>query len=211
MAYTPCVVTPRALSLLSFAYLAVFLFALDLIVAFAVIGQDRSSIANQHSTIAALQATNQTLADGIAQAKNQRLFTIWNSCGAPCTIGPNAATHDNPVRVGGVPDTFDLILSFTSTTPVSVYFLTLSGWAVFDGTCKLDLSCVIAAQDNLHAGAIYYDRSLGPTTNLTDYTFKDAEGCASYVVVFQAAAVGIITPNERINYNPAATPTGACA
>jgi len=155
------------------------------------IAQQKQTIATQAATIQTLQAQNQALAD----ASKHPQFTIWNSCGGPCTMD---SLH---VRAGSVPDTFDLILSFTSTTPVTIHFLTLTGWTQFSN-CSFQIKCVQPSEKA---------DSVGPTTSLKDYTFKLAEGCANYVVVFQASALGTITPDERVLYNPAATPTGACA
>ena len=185
-----------------FLLLAVVLLVLDLAVSFVVIQQRNQAIAIDTATIKALNATNQSL---VAGDKN-RQYTIWNSCSGPCTIGPRTLPTggtDNPVRAGGVPDTFDLILAFTATTPVAVHFLTLRGWAEFASkACDFKISCVDVSERSV---------DLGPTTNLPEYTFKDAEGCADYIIVFQAAATGVITPDERVHYNPASIPTGSCA
>jgi hypothetical protein len=181
-------VSHRTFWAFSLLCLVVLLLALDLLVAFVVIDQ-------RNHTINSLGATNQTLSNALADAKNKPEYTVWTSCAGPCTMNPTQ------VRAGGAPDTFDTIISFTSTTPISVHFMTLEGWAEFSA-CNFKISCITPR---------FYDLSLGPTTSLTDYVFKDAEGCASYVVVFQSAGTGIITPDERVRYHPASAATGACA
>ena len=144
--------------------------------------QDQATIATQQAEIATMKA----------KAGD---FVVWNSCGSPCVM------NGTEVRAGSAPDTFDVIISFTSTTPITVHFMTLEGWAQYRD-CSFKISCVSSQ---------FHDPSVGPTTNLKDYTFTDAEGCASYVIVFQAAGDGVITPDERVHYHPSAVPTGACA
>jgi hypothetical protein len=134
------------------------------------------------------------------RAENTRLQTearsptlaMWNACAGPCAIGPNA------VRVGSVPDTFQLLLAFTADVPVRSYVFTFHQWTQFDN-CGFAVRCVSGSYQA-------YD----PATSV-DTTFADAEGCSAYVWVIQADRDGTIQPNVRIHYQPADHPTGVCA
>jgi len=136
----------------------------------------------------ALRAENARLQD---EARSPTL-TMWNTCAGPCAIGPNA------VRVGSVPDTFQLLLTFTADVPVRSYVFTFHQWTQFD-SCGFAVRCV---------GGSY--QAFDPATSL-DTTFADAEGCSAYVWVIQADRDGTIEPNVRVRYQPADHPTGVCA
>jgi hypothetical protein len=135
-----------------------------------------------------LQAANVRLQ---GEATNPTL-SMWNACAGPCSIGPNA------VRVGSVPDTFQLLLAFTADVPVRSYVFTFHQWTQFD-SCGFALRCVTGAY-----------QAFDPATSV-DTTFADAEGCSAYVWVIQADQNGTITPNVRVHYQPADHPTGVCA
>lgn len=120
-------------------------------------------------------------------------LTIWNSCGVPCSMGPGFW------RVGGVPDTFDYNVSFTSTVPVTVYFLTFDQYVQF-ANCSGQISCVTGTYSQF-----------GPTTVLQGTVFKLGEGCSGYVAVYQSTSNGTIYPNVKVTYNPSPTLTGTCA
>jgi hypothetical protein len=139
--------------------------------------------------LSALQAENAKLQ---ADAANPTL-TMWNACGSgPCTIGPDV------VRVGSVPDTFQLLLAFTADVPVRSYVFSFHQWTQFD-TCGFAARCVTGTYQA-------YD----PATSV-DTTFADAEGCSAYVWVIQAEQNGTIVPDVRVHYQPADHPTGVCA
>jgi hypothetical protein len=126
-----------------------------------------------------------------SEARNPTL-SMWNSCGSPCTIGPGA------VRTGSVPDTFELLITFTADVPVRVYVFTFHQWTQFDG-CGLSTRCVSG------------DFKTFDAATSIDQTFAEAEGCSAYVWVLQADRQGTITPNVRVRYQPADRPTGVCA
>ena len=157
--------------------------------------QAQRQLATQTKRAAALQAQvsqlkrqNQTLQ---GQAANPTL-SIWNSCSGPCDLGPDK------VRVGGVPDTFVLHVTFTATVPVTLYFLTLQQWEQYD-RCGFDVGCV--------QGSYYgYSPSSSETIN-----FDGARGCADYVYVLAAGQEGTMQPNVTATYNPASQATGICA
>jgi hypothetical protein len=140
------------------------------------------------SQLSSLRAENGRLQDS---ARSPTL-TMWNACGGPCTIGPNA------VRVGSVPDTFQLLLTFQSDVPVRAYVFTFHQWTQYD-SCGFNVRCV---------GGSY--QAFDPATSM-DTTFADAEGCSGYVWVLRADHDGTITPNVRVHYQPADHPTGVCA
>jgi len=126
-----------------------------------------------------------------ADARSPTLI-MWNACGGPCTIGPGA------VRVGSVPDTFQLLIAFTATVPVRSYVFTFHQWTQFDG-CGFNVRCVTGNY-----------RTFDAATSM-DATFTEAEGCSGYVWVMQADRDGTIQPNVRVHYRPADHPTGVCA
>ncbi|HEY4026434.1 MAG TPA: hypothetical protein VGO86_08380 [Candidatus Dormibacteraeota bacterium] len=137
--------------------------------------------------IGSLEAANRQL-EGEAHSPT---LAMWNSCTVPCSIGPNA------VRVGSVPDTFQLLLTLTADVPVRVYVFTFHQWTQFDD-CGLSIRCVTGDY-----------RTLGAGTSI-DTTFADAEGCSGYVWVLQADRAGTVTPNVRVHYQPADHVTGVC-
>jgi hypothetical protein len=125
-----------------------------------------------------------------AQARNPTL-SMWNSCGGPCSIDANS------VRVGSVPDTFELQIDFTADVPVRAYVFTFHQWTQFDG-CGLSTRCVTGTF-----------RTYDATTQMSQH-FTDAEGCSGYVWVLQADRAGTINPDVKVHYQPADHPTGAC-
>ncbi|HZY94919.1 MAG TPA: hypothetical protein VFE98_08720 [Candidatus Bathyarchaeia archaeon] len=120
---------------------------------------------------------------------------LWNSCGTSsrvCTI------NSTGWREGGVPDTFDYFVTFTSTVPVGVYFLTLPQYMQF-AYCNGRISCVSGSYDRIDA-----------TTSIQSSVFKLAEGCADYVAIYHSTSNGEMTPDIRIASNPYPAPTGIC-
>jgi cell division protein FtsB len=138
--------------------------------------------------VSSLQGQNQDLK---GKAANPTL-SIWNSCGGPCTVGPEQ------VRVGGVPDTFEFHVTFTATVPVALYFFTFHQWSQYD-SCGFQVSCVSGPYDAY------------PSGTSRDVRFDKSTGCAGYVFVLAASQQGTITPNVEATYKPADHPTGECA
>ena len=120
---------------------------------------------------------------------------LWNSCGSTMACVMNASGW----REGGVPDTFDYYVTFTSTVPVTVYFLTLAQYTQF-AYCNGQISCVSG-----------FYKSDAPTMSAQNLIFKLAEGCADYVAIYKSSANGTMSPNIMIGQNPAQFPTGICA
>ena len=138
--------------------------------------------------VTVLQRQNQDLKTTLAAPT----LSIWNSCGGPCTVGPDK------VRVGGVPDTFEFHVSYNATVPVALYFMTFHQWTQFD-SCGFQLSCVVGSYDSYAANTS------------RDIRFTKATGCAGYVFVLAATSNGTITPNVEATYRPADHPTGVCS
>jgi hypothetical protein len=126
-----------------------------------------------------------------AQLRNPTL-AMWNSCGGPCAIGPGS------VRVGSVPDTFELHLAFTADVAVRAYVLTFHQWTQFDD-CGFSVRCVSGDYQVYGPGELRGD------------AFAGAEGCSGYVWVLQSDGSGTITPDVRVRYLPASQSTGVCA
>lgn len=166
------------------------------------VGQQAQRANDATRQLAASQARGRQLAADLAtvRAQNGQLqsqaryptLDMWNSCGGPCTVNPSA------VRVGSVPDTFELQVEFTSDVPIHTYVFTFHQWTQFDG-CGFSARCVSGSYTAYAA-----------TTSLKQ-TFADAEGCSGYVWVLQADGSGTIQPDVKISYRPADHPTGVCA
>ena len=154
----------------------------------AQLAAERARDSGLSTSLAAAQAENGSLR---AEARNPTL-TMWNACAGPCTISASE------VRVGSVPDTFQLQIDFTSDVPVRTYVFTFHQWTQFDD-CGFSLRCVTGDY-----------RAFDATTSLHQ-TVDDAEGCSAYVWVLQADGSGTIKPDVKVRYLPADQPTGACA
>jgi type II secretory pathway pseudopilin PulG len=210
---TPITVRPRSGAPANLVWLAVVVVVVGAIVAVGVFWANAQRWEQQASAnqVAATQAQHQLAAEtkrvaalqgqvSQLQSQNKTLqgqaanptLSIWNSCSGPCDLGPDK------VRVGGVPDTFVLHVTFTATVPISLYFLTLQQWEQYD-RCGFDVGCV--------QGTYYgYSPSSSETIN-----FDGARGCADYVYVLAATQEGTMQPNVTATYNPASQATGVCA
>ena len=161
-----------------FAIVCVVLFIL-LLVAVAEVVELESRLASDASTISQLR-----------NEVSHPTLTIWTKSLTLSSAG---------WLVEGVPDSFDFSVSFNSTVPVTLYFLTFSQFVQFvnsDGS-------ISSVSGQYH----YYPA----TVSLRDAVFTLAEACAGYVSVFQFAHGGTILPDVVVTYNPSLTPTGACS
>jgi outer membrane murein-binding lipoprotein Lpp len=150
-----------------------------------------------NTTQANLTATLGQLAQTKAELEHPHL--------AISTNGPVRIKDNTWYLAGNVPDTFTLHLQATSTGPMSVSILTLEEWAKA-------VQCIVSGAGSAnycmhHSGAVI--SWLSVTT--VNYDFHLAEGCAAYLTVFTAASAVTVTPNISVTYNPASSPTGACA
>ena len=188
---------PRTVRLSHFLVIVIILLVLLTVVgglaaSYSVQLQDYNRLQSQFRD---LSAQNMDFQNQIAKLKIQNAnptLTMWNSCGGPCNMIPGNW------RVGGVPDTFDYNVSFTSNVPVTVYIVTFSQYVQF-ANCTGQISCVMGTFTHY-----------GPTTSLPGSVFTLAEGCASYVSIYQTNMTGVIYPNVSLRYNPAPTVTGVC-
>lgn len=147
----------------------------------------KSEQASLNQELTAVQSDNARL---LSQARNPTL-AMWNSCGGPCTIAPNS------VRVGSVPDTFQLQINFTADVPIRAYVFTFHQWTQFDA-CGFNIRCVSGSYRNFNAAM-----SLSQNVD-------EAEGCSGYVWVLQSDREGTIKPDVKVRYQPASQPTGVC-
>ena len=122
---------------------------------------------------------------------------IWNACGGGPSQGCSMSA--NGWREGGVPDTYDYFVTFSSNVNVTVYFFTLGQFVQY-AVCNGDLSCV--------SGAVY---SIPASTSQQDAPFKLAEGCADYVAIYVASGTGTMYPSVSVKQNSAGAATGYCA
>jgi hypothetical protein len=120
---------------------------------------------------------------------------IWNVSEA--ITGPDAYLS------GGMPDTFTYHLKFTADAPVSVSYMTSKQFVAA-------IHCVEVGRGNSHTCLSQAGKGWNNVTTL-DVDIHDAEGCADYLVIFTAARAATVHPNVSVTYNPAPTPTAACA
>jgi cell division protein FtsB len=160
----------------------------------------QQQVIEQTAEVATLQADVETL-QGQVQDLNAQLahprLPMWNACGE--LADPNACPMTaGGWRVGTVPDTFEYEITFSSTVPVAVYFLSLAQYVEFASCGRI--SCVSGTYQLFPA-----------TRSLDRAVFTLATGCASYVAVFQSLTDGVLYPDVWVIYNPADAPTGVCA
>jgi type II secretory pathway pseudopilin PulG len=161
-------------------------------VSYSVQLRDYNRLQGQFKDLAAQNLALQSQVQKLKIQNANPTLKMWNSCGGPCDMYPGNW------RVGGVPDTFDYNVSFTSTVPISVYIVTFSQYVQF-ANCTGQISCVTGSYTQY-----------GPTMSLPGSIFTLAEGCSGYVAVFQSTTTGIINPDVSVTYNPAPTITGTC-
>jgi hypothetical protein len=162
-----------------------------LAVSYSVQLQDYNRLQSQFRDLASQNLALQNQVQKLKIQNANPTLIMWNSCAGPCNM------YSGNWRVGGVPDTFDYNVSFTSTIPVDVYIVTFSQYVQF-ANCTGQISCVTGSYTHY-----------GPTMSLPGSVFKLAEGCSAYVAVFQSTT-GVIYPDVSVTYNPAPTITGAC-
>jgi len=133
-----------------------------------------------------LENTVQVLKNNLTELQSKgATFVIWN---APVNVSAGYFLFET------VPDTFDYHDNFTSTAPVDVFYFNSSQFIQWYA------HQVISGN---------YTNFIG-TKNQSD-TFKLAEGCGGYIVIYSFFTAGTIYPNVSATYNPAAKPTGSCA
>jgi len=161
-------------------------------ISYSVQLQDYNRLQSQFKDLAAQNLALQNQVQRLKIQNTNPTLTMWNSCGGPCNM------YAGNWRVGGVPDTFDYNVSFTSTVPVAVYIVTFSQYVQF-ANCTGQISCVTGSY-----------AQYGPTMSIPGSVFTLAEGCSGYVAVFQSTTTGVINPDVSVTYNPSSTVTGTC-
>jgi hypothetical protein len=156
------------------------------------LGGQVAALSGERDQLSAQLTSLRTQNTALQSEARSPTLPMWNACAGPCAVGPNT------VRVGSVPDTFQLLLAFTADVPVRSYIFTFHQWTQYD-TCGFAVRCVTGAY-----------QAFDPATSV-DTTFADAEGCSAYVWVIQADRDGTIKPDVRVRYQPADQPTGVCA
>ena len=166
---------------------------------------DQVTILNDQSQLSSLQSENTNLQNQLANIKIQTntvygcgsgsgcTLTIWTVCNdkSACPISSTSYYSET------VPDTFDFYADFTSTVPVTAYFLSFTQYTQFYGCGSI--TCV--------SGSYQYF----PATTSLNGKFTLAEGCGGYIAVFQASESGYLYPDVSITFNPASNSTGVCA
>ena len=150
-----------------------------LLVAVAEVVELESRLSNDVSTISELE-----------NEVSHPTLTIWTKSMTLSSAG---------WLVEGVPDSFDFSVSFNSTVPVTLYFLSYAQLVQFANSHG-SISSVSGQYQ-------YYPA----TTSLKAVVFTLAEACAGYVSVFQFRQGGTIFPNVVVTYNPSLSATGVCA
>lgn len=166
----------------------------------------QSQNSNLQNQISNLQSQNYDLQNEIAnlQLQTDTIYACGNTNGCTLTIWTACGSNGNACPISssnyyseGVPDTFDFITQFTSTIPVTVYFLSLDQFVQFYGCGSI--SCV------------YGQYQYFPATTSLNGKFTLAEGCGGYIAVFQSSTSGYMYPDISITFNPASSSTGVCA
>lgn len=139
-------------------------------------------IATEDPRVADLTQQVQTLTTDLDAARRPT-FSMWNY---------TQTILKGHVLVLGLPDTFTAHIRFTANAPVRARIMHLGQYVQYIG-------------GGASEGIVY------PAATSLDVTFHDAEGCATYVLVLDAATDVTVTPHIDITYAPAPSLTGYCA
>jgi len=143
-------------------------------------------VASLKTQSSSLQKAVSVLQNNLAELQNRSTtFAIWN---VPVNVSAGYFLFET------VPDTFDYHDNFSSSVPINVYY--------FNSTQYVQWFTHKTISGN------YLNFS---STERQSDTFKLAEGCGGYVVIYSFTTTGIIYPNISATYNPASKPTGSCA
>lgn len=129
----------------------------------------------------------------------------WILLAPPRSFLTYGAVHTLPgdtTLVGNVPDTFDYHDIWTSTAPVTVYYMTLEQYTQYYG-CRTMTAPIKCVTGNF--------TTIGPTES-SDDVFTLGEGCADYIVIHQFnGQSGTFYPDITVTYNPSTILTGVCS
>ena len=162
---------------------------------------DISQIASLQSNITSLQSQRASDNSQITSLQNQvtNLQNQLNQVTNTVPIwGVTVTFASTGYLIQNVPDTFDYNDIWTSTAPVTVYYLTDAQYVQF-ANCG-SISCVSGS---------YYDE---PSATSANSKFTLGEGCAGYLVIYTTTSSSVtIYPKVSVTYNPASSATGVCA
>jgi hypothetical protein len=133
-----------------------------------------------------LQKAVTVLQNNLTELQNRSTtFAIWN---VPVNVSAGYFLFET------VPDTFDYHDNFSSSVPINVYYFNSTQYVQW-------FTHKTVSGDYLNFSS----------TDRQSDTFKLAEGCGGYVVIYSFNSTGTIYPNISATYNPASKPTGSCA
>jgi uncharacterized coiled-coil protein SlyX len=170
----------------------------------ATLSSQSSQIVGLNGQVGSLNGQVSNLQSQIS-AQDDEISTLQTELKSPTLSIWNRAQSMQPgyFLYEGVPDTFDYSDVWTSSSPITVYYLSVTqGTQYFNCGAASAITCV--------SGTYYYN---GPTTSAND-VFKLAEACGAYVAIYQPQSTSTtvtLYPNISITYNPAPALTGACA
>jgi len=157
------------------------------------IAEDNGNISSLQGQILSLKTQSSSLENTVSVLQKnitklmsqQNTFVIWN-----VQVKASAGYY----LFETVPDTFDYHDNFTSTVPVNVLYLNSTQFVQW------------FTNKTISGNYVNYTR-----TEKQSDTFKLAEGCGGYIVIYSFATAGTIYPNVSATYNPAQSPTGSCS
>ena len=154
---------------------------------------DDRNITSLQGVISSLKAQSSNLQNAVSVLRNNitalqdrnSTFVIWN---VPVNVSSGYFLFET------VPDTFDYHDSFTSTTPVDVFYFNSTQFVQW------------YSHENVSGDYLNFTN-----TKVQSDTFTLSEGCGGYVVIYSFIKAGTIYPNVSATYNPAPKPTGSCS
>lgn len=117
---------------------------------------------------------------------NKPLITVWNE---PSFLSAGSYSFLT------IPDTFKVHMEYNATTDTRFIVMTNQQYVSWANTKNLNNNILIE------------------TGRRISVWFNQSTGCAGYVAIIESVsgAAFTVTPNEQILYDPASSPTGACA
>jgi hypothetical protein len=154
---------------------------------------DSQNISSLQGIVSSLKTQSSSLENTVAVLRNNitalqnhtSTFVIWN---VPVNVSSGYFLFET------VPDTFDYHDNFSSSVPINVYYFNSSQFVQW------------YSHETVSGNYVNYTG-----TKQQSDTFKLAEGCGGYIVIYSFVTSGTIFPNVSATYNPAPRPTGSCA
>ena len=115
------------------------------------------------------------------------LITVWNQ---PTVLGPDSYSFLT------IPDTFKVHMVYNASVPTDFIVMTNQQYVEWVNTRQINNNYVAIEKGQ----------------NISMW-FNESTGCAGYVAVIESISGSAVTisPDEKILYDPATSPTGACA